>query len=78
VATIVSGFWSRRPVFDYTDLACMSAGLATDAAKSQSKDTVFTGVLEHYNGDPIDRVLGQLGVHVDFAMDSKRLSIALR
>jgi hypothetical protein len=76
VATIVSGIWSPRPVFDYTDRACMSAGLAADAAKSQLPDTVFTGVLEHWNGDPTDRVLGQLGVHIDFATTPNRLSVA--
>lgn len=76
VATIVSGVWSRRPVFDYTVLACMSAGLAADAAKSQLTDTVFTGVLEHWNEDPTDRVPGQLGVHIDFATTPTRLSVA--
>ena len=47
VATIVSGVWSRQPVFDYTKLACMSAGLAADAAKLQLNGPVFTGVVEH-------------------------------
>ncbi|MCJ1248259.1 hypothetical protein MMC30_005476 [Trapelia coarctata] len=78
VATLVSKFWSQLPIFDYTDLACISAGKQLMPLKSQFKDIVLSEVLEQWNRDPTDRVLGQLGAYVDFAADSKQLSVSLK
>lgn len=77
-AAIYTRCWSQLPLFDHTDLACVSAGIAAGAARSQADLTRSTRVLAHWNGDPQDRVLGKMAVHLEMSPTSKQVSLSLR
>ena len=77
-ATLWTHGWAQLPVFDFTDLACMSAGLAADAARSGSKTSSCTRVLSRWNGDPRDEAIGEMAVRLLMDDESKQLSVSLR
>ena len=77
-ATLWTHGWAQLPLFDFTDLACMSAGLAADSARSGSKPSPRTRVLSRWNGDPRDEAVGKMAVRLLVDGESKQVTVSLR
>ena len=77
VATIWTQFWAQLPIFDYTDLGCMSVGLAVNTARSESKRRRSMVKLMHWNGDPQDKAIGWMVVQLVVEPGQNQLSVSL-
>ena len=64
-------------MFDCTDLGCMTAGLAANVARSESKQGRLMSVPRHWNGDPQSWAIGQIKVQLAVDPGSKELSVPL-
>ena len=75
--TLRSRFWQDLPIFDYTDLGCLSAGLAAEPSRSASKQSMLARRLKHWNGNPGDEVVGRMAVQLMVEPETKQLSVSL-
>ena len=78
IASLRTRFWAQLPLFDYTDLACISAGLVAYATRPGPDKGKFSGVLKHWNGDPRDTAIGRMVVGLRVEPGSKELSVSLK
>ncbi|KAI9755695.1 MAG: hypothetical protein M4579_004193 [Chaenotheca gracillima] len=77
IATVKEHYWTKLPMFDYTDLASLSWASALGSYNSKDLKDLAEGTLRHWNGDPADDVLRSVVARFEMGPQDNQIRVKM-